>query len=111
MVLLYEPDRDLAPLFCFLLEHLGRTVHLATTLDEIPPILQAHAPALAVVRPEAGVDGWAVCRQIQTRLGAPVICLLPPNSAAEHTADLHVLPLPVDPGELRAVVNSFPPSS
>jgi DNA-binding response OmpR family regulator len=104
MVLLYEPDPDLAPLWQFLLEHLGCTVRVATTLEEIPPILRAHAPALAVVRPEAGVDGWALCRQIQTRLDVPAICLLPPEALGEPATDLHVLPLPVDPRALRAVV-------
>lgn len=104
MVLLYEPDPALAPMWQCLLEHVGCSVRVATTLDEVPPIAQAQPPVLAVVRPGSATDGWALCRQIQAGIGAPVIGLLPPDVAGEPTPDLHVLPLPVDPRALRELV-------
>jgi DNA-binding response OmpR family regulator len=104
MVLLYEPDPDLASLWQFLLERLGCTVRVAQTLDEVAQLAQAQPPALAVVRPGDAADGWAVCQQLQSCIGAPVLGLLPPEALGEPAADLHVLPLPVDPRALREVV-------
>jgi DNA-binding response OmpR family regulator len=104
MVLLYEPDPDLAPLWQSLLEHMGCTVRVARSLDEVAQLAQEQRPALAVVRPGDPADGWAVCQQLQSCIGAPVIGLLPPEALGEPVADLHALPLPVDPRALREVV-------
>jgi DNA-binding response OmpR family regulator len=104
MVLLCEPDPDLAPLWQFLLEYLGHSVRTAKTLDEVTRLMQEQRPALAVVSPEPGADGWSICQQIQTHIGAPVIGLLPPAASGEPAAGLHVLPLPVDPHALRTLV-------
>jgi DNA-binding response OmpR family regulator len=104
MVLLYEPDPDLAPLWQCLLGSVGCAVQVATTLDEVTQVAREQPPALAVVRPDMANDGWAVCQQIRTCLGVPVIGLLPPDATGSPVADLHVLPLPVDPCALREVV-------
>jgi DNA-binding response OmpR family regulator len=104
MVLQFEPDPDLAPQWQFLLAHLGCTVHVAASLEELVQPAQAQPPVLAVVRSDAA-DGWAVCRQLQTGIGAPVLALLPPDAVGEPTAALHVLPLPVDPRALREIVH------
>jgi DNA-binding response OmpR family regulator len=104
MVLLYEPDPDLVPQWQYLLESLGHTVEVAATLAAVWERASEQSAALAVVRPAPDVDGWALCQEIQTCIGVPVIGLLPSGVAGEPTADLHVLPLPVAPEALRAVV-------
>jgi CheY-like chemotaxis protein len=104
VILLYEPDAELAPLFRFLLEHLGCTVHVVATLDAATQVASEHAQALAVVHPEAGVDGWQRCLRVKNVIGGPVIGLLLPDAAHEPAADVHVLPLPVDPNALRDLV-------
>ncbi len=107
MVLLFEPDPVLASLFRFLLEHLGCTARVATTLEEVTQLAGASPPTLAVVHPSGTSNAWAVCRQIHTRLGAPVIGLLPPDVSTEPLADLHILPLPVVPATLRQLVQQL----
>jgi DNA-binding response OmpR family regulator len=104
MVLLCEPDPDLASLLCFLLEYLGCTVRLAASLADTEAIAREQTPALAVVRPGTAVDSWAMSRQLPACLGAPVISLLPPDIASEPAPDLYVLPLPLDPSALRELV-------
>jgi DNA-binding response OmpR family regulator len=104
VVLLYEPEPDLAALFSFLLEHVGCTVEVVATLDAATRVAREQVPQLAVVHPEAGVDSWQRCLQVKSVIGAPVIGLLPPDEVREPAADLHVLPLPVDPGALRSLV-------
>jgi DNA-binding response OmpR family regulator len=104
MILLYEPDPDLAPLFAFLLEHLGCTVQVATTVADAIQIARQHAPTLAVVRPQAGADGEGWCRHLQRLIGTPVIGLVSPHGEIAPAADLHLLPLPVSPRALRELV-------
>jgi CheY-like chemotaxis protein len=104
MVLLFEPDPDLAPLWQFLLESLGCTVRLATTLDAALQLAREHAPALAVVRPDAASDGGTLCQRMQTCIGAPVIGLVPPEAMGDAAPDLQLLPLPVSPRALRELV-------
>jgi DNA-binding response OmpR family regulator len=107
MVLLYEPDPDLAPLFCLLLEHLGCSVHAVTTLEEAARVAREKAVALAVVRPVDGDDGWARCQQLQISLGTPVIGLLTPETATTPAPGLHTLPQPVVPSALRQLVQQI----
>jgi hypothetical protein len=76
-------------------------VQVATTFEEVLQLAREHPLALAVVHPDAANDGWALCRQIQRCIGAPVIGLLPPDAPHEPAADLHVLPVPVDASALR----------
>jgi hypothetical protein len=107
VVLLYDADPNVAPLIRFLLEYLGCTVRTAATVADAAAIAQEQAPALAVVRPDTATESWAVCRQIQAHLEAPVIGLVPPDVAGEPSADLYLLPLPLVPSTLRELVTSL----
>jgi CheY-like chemotaxis protein len=106
MVLLFEPDPDLAHLLRYLLVQAGYSVQTAATLETVAA-MATERPALAVVDPGEVADGWALCQQVRQRTGHPVICLLPPNAPRGPETDLHTLSVPVSPRALRTLVQTL----
>jgi DNA-binding response OmpR family regulator len=107
VVLLYEPDPDVAELLRYLLEHAGYAVQTATDLETVVA-LAAKVPVI-VVDPGAAPAGWERCREVHRRTGRSVIGLLPPDAAAAAPPDVYALPVPVSPRDLRTLVRRLLP--
>ena len=104
MVLLYEPDPDLAQMLQLLLEHAGHTVRTVADWKGMELVATDEA-ALALVDPGEAPDGWTLCREVRALTGASVICLVPPGATPPPESGLHAVAVPISPRRLRELVD------
>jgi hypothetical protein len=110
VVLLFEPDSDLAQMLKLLLEHAGYTVRMIADLDAAASVATNDGPAVALVDPGDAPNRWALCREIRALTGGPIVCVVPPDAAPAPEPDFYAVPSPISPRALRTLVRRLHPA-